>query len=259
MQIIDTHAHLDMLDDPAAALARARAAGVVEVVTIGVDLASSRQAAQMAAALPGVFYTVGLHPHDVAQACEELWREMETLARAGAKAIGECGLDFFRDLSPRPAQREAFARQIELAKSLKLPLVIHDREAHAETAALLREQDAGQVGGVFHCFSGDLGLAKGALDLGFLIGVTGTITFPKNQALRALVREVPRNRLVIETDCPYLTPVPHRGKKNEPAYVAFTNAGLGQALGLSPEACADLTTANARRLYGLPGPEAGRV
>lgn len=259
MEIIDTHAHLDMLDGPEAALTRARAVGVAQVVTIGVDLASSRRAAELAGKHGGVFYTVGLHPHDAAQAGDALWAEMEALAKAGAKAIGECGLDFFRDLSPRAAQREAFARQIDLARRLKLPLVIHDRDAHAETAAMLREHRANEVGGVFHCFSGDLGLAKQALDLGFMLGITGTITYPKNEALRALVREVPKSRLVIETDCPYLTPVPHRGKKNEPAFVAYTNAGLAQALGLDVAECAALTTANARKLYGLPVAEAAGV
>jgi TatD DNase family protein len=199
-----------------------------------------------------VFYTVGLHPHEAAEANEALWTEMEELARAGARAIGECGLDYYRDLSPRPAQGEAFARQIDLARRLKLPLVIHDRDAHAQTVAMLQQHQAQEVGGVFHCFSGDLGLAREALDLGFMLGVTGTITYPKNEALRALVKEVPRSRLVIETDCPYLTPVPHRGKKNEPAFVAYTNAGLAQALGIDPAECAALTTANARRLYNLP-------
>lgn len=259
MRIIDTHAHLDMLDNPAAALKRARAVGVVQVVTIGVDRDSSRQAARLAGEHQDVYFTVGLHPHEADSADEDLWREMEALARTGAVAIGECGLDFYRDLSPRAAQRAAFARQIELAKSMRLPLVIHDREAHAETMAMLREHGAGQVAGVFHCFSGDLGLARKALDLGFMIGVTGTITYPKNEALRALVREVPRSSLVIETDCPYLTPAPHRGKKNEPAFVSFTNLGLAQALGLAPEECASMTTANARRLYHLPATEPGDV
>ncbi len=259
MELIDTHAHLDMLEDPEAALTRARAAGVVQMVTIGVDLASSRRAAELARTHRDVFYTVGLHPHDAAQTGEALWAEIEALARAGAMAVGECGLDFYRDLSPRAAQREAFARQIDLARRLRLPLVIHDRDAHAETVAILKEQRAHEVGGVFHCFSGGLDLAKQALDMGFMLGVTGTITYPKNQALRALVREMPKGRLVVETDCPYLAPVPHRGKKNEPAFVAFTNQGLARAMGISAEDCAALTTANARRLYGLPDPEAADV
>jgi TatD DNase family protein len=259
MELIDTHAHLDMLEDSEAVLKRARAVGVAQVVTIGVDPASSRRAAQLAKTHPGVFYTVGLHPHDTIQANETLWTEMEALARAGAVAVGECGLDYYRDLSPRAAQREVFARQIDLARRLRLPLVIHDRDAHAETAAMLREHHADEVGGVFHCFSGDPGLAKEALDLGFMLGATGTITYPKNEALRALMCEAPRSRLVIETDCPYLAPVPHRGKKNEPAFLSFTNLGLAQALGMEAEACAALTTANARRLYGLPGVEAGGV
>lgn len=283
--LIDSHAHLDMLKDPTEAMTRAHQAGVAQVVTIGIDLASSQKAAALAAALPGVYFTVGLHPHDAAQAQvpgshdgsgaavvradspgarsefaydaaqpdEAYWLRMEDLARSGAVAIGECGLDFFRDRSPRPAQRLAFARQIELAKKLDLPLVIHDRDAHDEVAAMLREHGASDVGGVLHCFSGDLALAKEVMDLGFMLGITGTITYKNNDFLRALAREVPLSRLVIETDCPFLAPMPHRGKRdNEPAYVALTCAALAQALGKDLEQVAAATTANARRLFRLP-------
>lgn len=253
MQMIDTHAHLEMLPDPAAAIERAREAGVVQMVSIGTDLASSRQAAGLAGIHGGVFFTVGLHPHDAAQANEDLWAQMAALARdQGARAVGECGLDFFRDRSPRPAQREAFARQIALARELSLPLVIHDRDAHAETAAMLREHGADQVGGVVHCFSGDLDFARQVLDLGFLIGVTGTVTYPKNDALRAVCRAVGLEHLVLETDCPFLAPQPRRGKPNQPAYIPMIRDGLAQALGLEPAEVARVTTEGARRLYRLP-------
>lgn len=255
MRFIDSHAHLDLLPDLPAVLAAAHQAGVEQIVTIGVDLASSRAAVALAAAQAQVFASVGLHPHDAEQADAAYWRELETLARqARPVAIGECGLDFYRDLSPRSAQFEAFARQIALARELNLPLVVHDRQAHAETAALLAEHDAGQVGGVLHCFSGDLDLARKVLDLGFSLGVTGVITYKNAQALRDLVRLAPIERLLIETDCPYLTPEPWRGKPNQPAYVARTCAGLAQALERPVEEVAALTTANARRLFALPAP-----
>ncbi len=253
MELFDSHAHLDLLDDAPQAMQRARAAGVTGVATIGVDMASSAKAAALAAQFDGVCFSVGLHPHDAAQAQgESYWREMESLARQGAAAIGECGLDFFRDRSPRHIQRQVFARQIELALKLDLPLIIHDRDAHAEVADMLGSHGADKVGGVLHCFSGDLALAKQVLDLGFMIGITGTVTYPKNQALRDLAKTVPLSRLVIETDCPYLTPVPHRGKRNEPAYLPLTCGGLAQALGKEPAQVAAQTTANARRLYRLP-------
>jgi TatD DNase family protein len=254
MNLIDSHAHLDMLDDLDGTLRAATRAGVVQIVTIGVDLPSSQAAAGLAARLPGVFATVGLHPHDAAQADQNYFARMKTLAQESrAVAIGECGLDFYRDLSPRAAQQRAFAAQIEMALELGLPLVIHDRDAHQETADTLKEQDAGRVGGVLHCFSGDLTLARQVLDLGFCLGITGTITYKNAGALRELVGLVPAQRLLLETDCPYLSPMPYRGKPNQPAYLTHTNAGLAQALGLTPERTAALTTANTRRVYGLPG------
>ncbi|MCA1905021.1 MAG: TatD family hydrolase [Desulfarculus sp.] len=255
MRFIDSHAHLDMLPHLDQALAAAKEAGVEQIVTIGVDLESSRAAAKLAAAHPQVFASLGLHPHDAEKADEGYWREMEALARRSRPvAIGECGLDFYRDLSPRPAQRAAFARQIALALELGLPLVVHDRDAHRETAAMLAEHDAGRVGGVLHCFSGDLELARKVLDLGFSLGVTGVITYKNARALRELVRLVPAERLLIETDCPYLAPEPWRGKPNQPAYVARTCAGLAQALERPVEEVAALTTANARRVFALPRP-----
>jgi len=255
LRFIDSHAHLDLLPDLPGVLAAASEAGVEQIVTIGVDLESSRAAANLATAHPQVFASVGLHPHDAEKADEFYWREMEALARRSRPvAIGECGLDFYRDLSPRAAQRAAFARQIALALELNLPLVVHDREAHAETAAMLAEHDAGRVGGVLHCFSGDLDLARKVLDLGFSLGVTGVITYKNAQALRELVRLAPIERLMIETDCPYLTPEPWRGKPNQPAYVARTCAGLAQALERPLEEVAALTTANARRVFALPQP-----
>ncbi len=253
LDLIDSHAHLEMLADPAAAVAAARSAGVGQIVTIGVDLASSRQAAALAAAHPGVFATLGYHPHEAKDATAEDWPELLVLARAGRPvAVGECGLDYHYNLSPAPLQREVFARQIALARELGLPLVIHSREAGEKTLALLREQDAGPRGGVVHCFSGDPAQARQYLDLGFHLGVTGVITFPKSQVLREVARLAPLDRLLVETDCPYLAPVPHRGKPNQPAYIPLIAACLAGELGRPVAEVARITSQNARRLFGLP-------
>jgi len=256
MQLLDSHAHLDMLKDAPAALERARRAGVVQIVTIGIDRDSTARAAELAREHEQVFFTVGLHPHDAGQAEDALWDWFRQLAQdQGAVAVGECGLDFYRDRSPRPRQREAFSRQVELALDLGLPLVIHDREAHTEVLGILREQDAGRVGGVVHCFSGDPAFARQVLDLGFYLGITGTITYPKNHTLRQVAAEAPLQRLLIETDCPFLSPQPKRGRPNQPAYLEYTVAGLAQAVGRPVEEVARVTTANSRRLFGLPGGE----
>ena len=257
MDLIDSHAHLDMLEDPASALELARQAGVSQVVSVGIDPDSSRQALELAGQNPGkVFATVGLHPHDAAQGQDDCFAQMEELAASPlCVAIGECGLDFFRDRSPRPQQRLAFARQIELALGLKLPLVIHDRDAHQEVADLLREQDAARVGGVVHCFSGDRAMARAVLDMGFFLGIPGPITYPANQELRDLAAWVGVSRLLVETDCPFLSPVPKRGRPNQPAYVRHTAQVLAQSLGMSLEETARATSANARGLFGLPPAE----
>lgn len=253
LELIDSHAHLDLLKQPEAALERARAGGIKQVVTIGIDLETSQKAAGFAAAHSDVFYTVGLHPHDAAQANEEVWAGMENLAQRGAVAWGECGLDFFRDRSPRPLQREAFARQIELALKLELPLVIHDRDAHDEVLGMVKEQDGGRAGGVVHCFSGDAALAKKWLDLGFALGVDGPVTYPKSDMLKEVVKAVPLSSIMLETDCPFLAPQAKRGKPNEPAYLAYTCQGVAQILGMDPGQVASITTATTRRVFDLPG------
>lgn len=253
MKLVDSHAHLDMLKDPAAALRRAMENQVAQVVAIGIDLDSSLRAAELTREHIGVFCTVGLHPHDAGKASVGLWSELKRLAlTAPAVAVGECGLDYYRDRSPRTTQREVFKRQIELALDLGLPLVVHDREAHADVLGILRESGAERVGGVVHCFSGDRRFAKRVLDLGFMIGVPGTITYKNNDELREVVKSVPLNKLLIETDCPFLSPEPYRGKPNEPAYLLHTLTALAEVLGQEPETVAATTADNARRLFGLP-------
>ncbi|MCB2191107.1 MAG: TatD family hydrolase [Deltaproteobacteria bacterium] len=253
MKLIDTHAHLDLLDDPMAAFERAKQAGVGQIITVGIDLESSRRAADFSRDLLGVFCTVGLHPSEATKASPDLWAELKLLAlTVSAVAVGECGLDYYRDRSPRHLQREVFNAQIELALDLGLPLVVHDREAHKDVLNMLAKSGAERVGGVVHCFSGDAVLAEELVSLGFSLGITGVITYKKSDELRALVKKVPLTKLLIETDCPYLSPEPYRGKPNEPAYVTHTHEALAKALGISAEEVGSVTTDNARRLFSLP-------
>ena len=261
--VIDSHCHLDFPDFGAelpAVLDRARQAGIVAMISIGAgqDLAPARAAVALAAREPDVFATVGIHPHDVATMSEETWRELEGLARAPrVVGIGETGLDFYYDRSPREVQRERFAEQIRLAKRLLKPLVVHTREADEDTAALL-EQELGPQGGVVHCFTGDWKAAQRYLGLGLHISLSGVLTFKAADALRDAARRIPLERLLVETDCPFLAPVPHRGKRNEPAYVAFTATRLAELRGESLGEIERVTTANARRALHLNnGPPSG--
>jgi TatD DNase family protein len=179
--------------------------------------------------------------------------EMERLARSEPKVVGfgEMGLDFFRNLSPPDAQRQVFRRQIHMARDVRKPLVIHCRDAHDETIAILAEEQAREVGGVMHCFSGNVEIARRCLDLGLFISLAGPVTYKNARALPDVARFVPEDRLVVETDCPYLPPTPHRGKRNEPAYVALTAAFVAGLRGADPEALGAELTANAARLFGI--------
>ena len=239
MQLFDTHAHLhfpDYADDLDAVLERARGAGVRGMVTIGTDRESNQAVVEMARRVPDVWATVGIHPHDAGDAGEADFAEMEKLARSEAKVVGfgEMGLDFYRNLSPPEAQREVFRRQISMARELGKPLVIHCRDAHDETLAILAEERAREIGGVMHCFSGDVQIARRCLDLGLFISLAGPVTYKNARALPEVARFVPEDRLVVETDCPYLPPTPHRGKRNEPAYVALTAAFVAGLRGVAP-------------------------
>ena len=253
--LIDSHAHLDdrkLAGRQEAVLARAREAGVVAVVNIGADVPSSRASIELARRHPMVYATVGIHPHEASTADAAAWAELERLAAAeGVVAVGECGLDFYRDLSPRDVQREVFARQLALADAVGLPVVIHCRDAYAECLEAVRSERSVPVWGVLHCFQGDAAAARGALDLGLEVAVGGSITFPREEALRRVVAGLPLERLLVETDCPYLTPRPRRGR-NEPAYVRLVAERLAELLGLPLERVAQATTAAARTLYRLP-------
>jgi len=254
---IDSHAHIDgseFRDDFAAMLDRAVAAGVGQIVVVGADLQSSRAAVDLAAKYPQLFAVVGIHPHDAASVTEDCYEEIRRLATGNERvvAIGEIGLDFFRDRSPRAVQETVFRRFIQLAREIEKPVVIHDRDAHERLMTILREERAAEVGGVLHCFSGDLAMAKECTAMGFYLSIPGTITYPNNAALREVVQGVKVEQLLIETDCPYLTPVPHRGKRNEPAYVAFTAEKIAELKGLTLEDVGRITSLNAQRLFRLP-------
>ena len=256
MRLFDTHAHLhfpEFAGDLDAVLERARAAGIVGMVTIGTDRETNPAAVALAERLPDVYATVGIHPHDAAQATEADFEALESLARSSAKvvAIGEMGLDFFRDLSPRDIQERVFRRQLGLARRLGRPVVVHCRDAHAEALAVLAEEKVGEMGGVMHCFSADVEVAKRCLDLGLLISIAGPVTYKNARSLPDVARFVPEDRLVVETDCPFLPPHPHRGKRNEPAYVALTAARVAELRGADLDSLGATTTRNAARLFKL--------
>jgi TatD DNase family protein len=256
MKLFDTHAHLhfpDYADDLDAVLERARVAGVRGMVTIGTDRETNQAVVALARRLPDVWATVGIHPHDAGDAMEADFAEMEELARSEKKVVGfgEMGLDFFRNLSPPEAQRQVFRRQIRMARGLGKPVVIHCRDAHEETLAILADEQAGEIGGVMHCFSGDVEIARRCLDLGLFISLAGPVTYKNARALPEVARFVPDDRLVVETDCPYLPPTPHRGKRNEPAYVALTAAFVAELRGVDPEALGATITDNAATLFGI--------
>lgn len=255
MRFIDSHTHLA---DPAfaadvdAVIARARAAGAVALVAIGESLASAARARAIAEANPAfVRWTVGVHPHDAAG--YEPARDMPALEQAvaaGAVAVGECGLDYHYDHAPRPLQRRAFAEQLALAARTRRPVVVHTREAEDDTAAMVREAGAAGIRGVLHCFTGSHALAHAALESGWYISFSGIVTFRKWDD-DALLRLVPDDRVLVESDAPYLAPVPNRGKRNEPAWVAHTVARVAAARGVTPDAFGDVVANNAITLFGL--------
>lgn len=233
-----------------AVLARAREAGVLAMVNVGCDADSSAGGTHLAEQHPDVFAAVGVHPHDADTVDDYILSYLEELS-AGPKvvAIGEIGLDFYRNLSPKRIQEEVFVKQLSLAKKVGLPVIIHDRDAHRRVMEILKTEGASL--GVMHCFSGDMGLAKQALDLGFYISFAGPITYDGRKA-GEIIRKMPADKMLIETDCPYLTPVPFRGKRNEPAYVRYVLERVAGILGKPVEDVEALTDENARRLFNLP-------
>ena len=254
MKWIDSHAHLNdpaFDKDRAALIANAHAQGL-GIVNIGSSLRSSREAVALASRYRGIWATVGVHPHGAKTVDAATLNALEELAANHAVvAIGEIGLDYYRDLSPRDVQRTVFAQQLALAKRLELPVVLHNRESTDDLLAILKRVDC-RHHGVVHSFLGDQALAQAFLDLGLHLGIGGPLTFPKNAILRDAVRAVPLDRMLLETDCPYLTPVPYRGRRNEPAYIRYVAKTIAEIKGTTVETVAARTTENVQKVFSLP-------
>jgi len=252
-RLIDTHAHLDALEfrnDRAAVITRAFS-GSIGVITVGVDRRSSKAACQLARRHHLIWAAVGVHPHDAKTMDRTLLSDLEDLAEQKCVcAIGEIGLDYYRDLSPRNVQRRVFAEQIALAQKCDLPIIVHNRDSTDDLLAILRKLSPPHRG-VIHSFLGDTAQADAFLALGFHLGIGGPITFAKNAPLKEALRQVPLDRILLETDCPYLTPVPHRGKRNEPAYVRYVAQTVAEIKGISLEQVKQTTSDNATRLFRL--------
>jgi TatD DNase family protein len=253
---IDSHAHLA---DPAfdtdreSTIERARLTGALAIVAIGESISAAERASEIAARSSGfIFSTAGVHPHDAADF--DPGRDVDAiraLVGRGAVAIGECGLDYHYDHSPRDQQRRAFASQLALARELARPVVVHTREAEDDTRAMVDEAGRAGVRGVLHCYTGSHALAEAAIDVGWFVSFSGIVTFKKWDD-DALIRLVPDHRLLVESDSPYLAPMPHRGKRNEPAWVSFTVARVAAARGVEPQALGRQTTRNAIGFFNLP-------
>ena len=254
---VDSHCHLDMEafdEDREAVLARAREAGVGTMLLVGgVDeRAGHRRALELAGRL-GFPASAGVHPHEARLADESVYDELLGLAREGRLvAIGEVGLDFHYDHSPRPVQREVFRRQVRMAREVGLPLIVHTREADQETAALLEDEGAAEVGGVIHCFTGGFELARRALALGFHISFSGIVAFPRSQVIQDVARTLSADRLLVETDAPFLAPPPHRGKRNEPAFVVEVARRVASLRGEPLAQVAEAAAQNFARLFRRP-------
>ncbi len=254
--LIDSHCHIDMPQfdaDRAEVVERAREAGVEKMLIVGgIDEESGHRRALRVAEALGFPCSAGLHPHEARLATDAVYDEMAGLARERRiVAIGEIGLDFHYDHSPREAQREAFRRQVRLARDVGLPLVVHTREADDETAAILEDEKAGEVGGVVHCFTGTEELARRALGLGFFISFSGIVTFPRSTVIQQVARAIPIENLLIETDAPFLAPPPHRGKRNEPAFVVEVARKIAALREVSSETIGSAAVANFGRFLAL--------
>ena len=255
--LIDSHCHLNMeyfKDDYKETAKRAYEAGVKKIITIGTNYNDSKRGVKISKEIEYAYTSIGWHPHDTKdiKTLKNLLKITELAENEKVVAYGEIGLDFFKSYSPHEIQKKFFRFQINIAKELKLPIIIHDRDAHEDVLKILREENAAVVGGVIHCFSGDLEYAKQVMDLGFYISFPGTITFKKNiTEAKKIISEIPMDKILIETDAPFLTPAPHRGKRNEPAYVKYVAEMLAKFKGLTFEKTAKFTTENCIKIFNL--------
>jgi TatD DNase family protein len=255
--LIDSHAHIqgnEYANEVGAIIERAREAGVEKIIAVGGagDMSSNTEAIALTDSFPNIYATVGMHPHDAKDVGEGELRELRTLtSHPKVIAVGETGLDYYYNHSPHDVQRRVFTHFIHMARDTGLPLVVHERDAAKNAAELLRSEGAAKLRGVIHCFTGSYEAACDYLNLGFYLSFTGIITFKNAAALREVVRKVPLERMLVETDSPYLTPVPHRGRRNEPAYVRFVAETIAEIKGMALEEVAQSTTRNVQDLFKI--------
>lgn len=253
--LIDSHAHLDgpkFDEDREGVLQRAKDAGVSTIINVGYDMPSCRRSVALAEKYPGIYAAVGIHPHDAAEAQDEDFAHLEQwAAHPKVVALGEMGLDYYRNLSPKEIQRTVFLRQMALARKVAKPIIIHDRDAHGEIMDILRQEFYGIPGGVMHCYSGSEEMAKEIVKMGLYVSIAGPITFSNSRKIWEVVENIELGRLLIETDAPYLTPEPFRGRRNESAFVRFVAEKIAEIKKVPVAEVAEVTSANARRLFGL--------
>lgn len=253
--LFDTHAHLNaeqFNDDLEEVIERAKHEGVQELVVVGFDRPTIKKAIELADTYEFIYASVGWHPVDAIDMTEEDLQWIEALAsHPKVVALGEMGLDYYWDKSPKDVQHEVFRKQIRLAKKVKLPIIIHNRDATSDVVEILKEEGAAEVGGIMHCFTGSVEVAKECIEMNFYISLGGPVTFKNAKKPKEVAAEIPLDRLLIETDCPYLTPHPYRGKRNEPSYVKLVAQQIAELKGVSFEEVAEATTANAKKCFGM--------
>ncbi|AGT30493.1 hydrolase TatD [Geobacillus genomosp. 3] len=253
--LFDTHAHLNAIqydEDLHQVIERARAEGVSHIVVVGFDRPTIDRAIELAERHPFIYAAVGWHPVDAIDMTDEDLQMIEQLAaHPKVVALGEMGLDYHWDKSPKDVQQDVFRRQIALAKKVKLPIIIHNREATADILKILQEENAAEVGGIMHCFSGSVEVARQCIEMNFLISLGGPVTFKNAKKPKEVAKEIPLSHLLIETDCPYLTPHPFRGKRNEPSYVKYVAQAIAEIKNVSFAEVAETTTENAKKLFAI--------
>ncbi|MCD6560808.1 MAG: TatD family hydrolase [Deltaproteobacteria bacterium] len=254
--LIDSHAHLDMQDfnhDRNQVIERAIKGGLSRIITVGINMASSIAALKLTREYDSVFAAVGYHPHNASECNRQALNKLtETASDPKVVAWGEIGLDFYRNRSLRDVQMNVFLQQLEIAGELGLPVIIHDRDAHNEILSILKKIGKGDRKGVIHCFSGDTNMAMTLIELGYYISISGVVTFKKASLIKEVASNIPLERLLVETDSPYLAPAPKRGKRNEPLFVTYTAKEISRLRGIEPDELAVALSANTERLFDLP-------
>ncbi|MDF2568575.1 MAG: ycfH [Sporomusa sp.] len=252
--LFDSHAHIDdkrFEEDREEVIVRAAEAGLVGIINAGACMESSARSVALAQTHNIIYAAVGIHPHDADKAKDTDYGQLaDWHSHPKVVAIGEIGLDYYYDLSPREVQKQVFIRQIDVARQLNKPIIIHDRDAHGDVLAIVKKEAKGMTG-VFHCFSGSLEMAKEVIKLGFYVSFAGPVTYAKDGKLKTVAANVPLEYLLVETDCPYLTPHPFRGRRNEPAHVKFTAEEVARVRGMEFEVLAQAATVNTKRLFGI--------